>query len=985
MLYLSNDQYVIIGGTFDMIKAHKYMKRFTAISMIIALIAVMMIPIVVQAEEAERKVVRVGWFESSYNFIDENGRRSGYSYEYQLKLSDYNGWTYEYVKGSWSDLMQKLINGEIDLMSDVSYTEERSELMLFPNLPMGTEEYFLFCTPDNKTISASDFSTLNGKKVGVNKASFQEQLYKDWAEENNVNAELIEVSTVEEESLEMLNNGELDAYVTVDSFMDPTEAVPLYKIGSSDFFFAVNKNRPDLLSDLNHAMSRIQDENRFYNMELYEKFLRDTGANIGLTEQETEWLESHGTIKVGYHDKFLPFCTADKETGDLTGVLKDYLDLASDCITNVHIDFEATPYPTISDALEAVRNGEIDCMFPSIISGYEAEKEGVALTPSILETQVYALVRSSEPNLFEKEGQIIAAVPEGETNYESLLAEYYPTWGRVYCKDIESCLKAVSERKADCFLLSNYRYNNLSRLCEKLRLAPISLGLEKDFRFAVKRGNIELSFILAKTAVIVPASSVNASVARYMTEDSKLDVWDFLSDNIYVVILIASLILFVILVLLIMNIRAYKRAKSLISATETDDLTGLYNRKFFFQYADRMYHDHPDTPMDAFVLNIEQFHSVNALHGRELGDRILRTLGNGLHDLAAENDGIAGRFEADRFDVYCRHVEDYRKAFNKLQASLDEVAPNANIRLRMGVMPWQKGLEPVQLVDRARTACKMARGHYQEPLIVYDEKVSNREGYEQRLVNDLRRALENHEFEIFYQPKFDIQSEPAKLVSAEALVRWRHPELGLIPPFDFIPLFERNGQIGLLDRYVWAHAAEQIAAWKKKYGADISVSVNLSRVDVFDPDLVDTLEDILVRNDLDHSTVHLEVTESAYTENSDQVIRVVETLRDKGYKIEMDDFGTGYSSLNMLSDMPIDLLKMDRGFIRNIEHEEKDIQLVALILDIAKNLNVPVIAEGVETEEQIRLLKGLGCAMVQGYYFSKPLPADEFEKKYFIK
>ena len=321
----------------------------------------------------------------------------------------------------------------------------------------------------------------------------------------------------------------------------------------------------------------------------------------------------------------------------------------------------------------------------------------------------------------------------------------------------------------------------------------------------------------------------------------------------------------------------------------------------------------------------------------------------------------------------------------KLQACLDEVAPNANIRLRMGVMPWQKGLEPVQLVDRARTACKMARGHYQEPLIVYDEKVSNREGYEQRLVNDLRRALEDHEFEIFYQPKFDIQSEPAKLVSAEALVRWRHPELGLIPPFDFIPLFERNGQIGLLDRYVWAHAAEQIAAWKKKYGADISVSVNLSRVDVFDPDLVDTLEDILVRNDLDHSTVHLEVTESAYTENSDQVIRVVETLRDKGYKIEMDDFGTGYSSLNMLSDMPIDLLKMDRGFIRNIEHEEKDIQLVALILDIAKNLNVPVIAEGVETEEQIRLLKGLGCAMVQGYYFSKPLPADEFEKKYFIK
>jgi EAL domain-containing protein (putative c-di-GMP-specific phosphodiesterase class I) len=157
--------------------------------------------------------------------------------------------------------------------------------------------------------------------------------------------------------------------------------------------------------------------------------------------------------------------------------------------------------------------------------------------------------------------------------------------------------------------------------------------------------------------------------------------------------------------------------------------------------------------------------------------------------------------------------------------------------------------------------------------------------------------------------------------------------------------------------------------------------VNLSRVDVFDPDLEKTLDDILVSNGLNHESFKLEVTESAYTENSDQVIQVVEGLRRKGYEVEMDDFGTGYSSLNMLSSMPIDVLKMDREFIRNIEHNEKDIQLVALILDIAKNLKIPVIAEGVETENQLRLLKDLGCELVQGYYFSRPLPANEFEQK----
>ena len=216
-------------------------------------------------------------------------------------------------------------------------------------------------------------------------------------------------------------------------------------------------------------------------------------------------------------------------------------------------------------------------------------------------------------------------------------------------------------------------------------------------------------------------------------------------------------------------------------------------------------------------------------------------------------------------------------------------------------------------------------------------------------------------------------------MSAEALVRWSHPELGMIPPDDFIPLFEKNGQISMVDKYVWTEAARQIVRWREQYGVCIPVSVNLSRIDVFDPMLESTLDGILDEYRLSHDALKLEVTESAYTENAGQVIQVVESLRKKGYEVEMDDFGTGYSSLNMLSAMPIDVLKMDRAFIRNIEHDEKDIQLVALILDIAKNLKIPVVAEGVETEEQMKLLKELGCALVQGYFFSRPLHASDFE------
>ena len=280
----------------------------------------------------------------------------------------------------------------------------------------------------------------------------------------------------------------------------------------------------------------------------------------------------------------------------------------------------------------------------------------------------------------------------------------------------------------------------------------------------------------------------------------------------------------------------------------------------------------------------------------------------------------------------------------------------------------------MQLFDRAQLACKMARGHYNKPLIVYDETVREREKYEQRLANDLRRALDAREFEVYFQPKFDIQTEPPRLASAEALVRWRHAELGMIPPNDFIPLFEKNGQISQLDKYVWLEAARQIAAWKKKYGVTIPVSVNLSRVDIFDPALLDILEDILRSNGLEHTDFNLEVTESAYTENAYQVIQVIKALRERGFRVEMDDFGSGYTSLNMLSTMPIDVLKMDREFIRNVDHEEKDQHLVALILDIAKSLKVIVIAEGVEREAQLQFLKKLGCEMFRATTSPAPCP-----------
>ena len=957
-----------------------YIKMLAVFLLSFLLVAVLLLPLSIHAEEDEDKTVRVGWYDSTFNTMDSSGRRSGYGYEYQMKIAAYTGWDYEYVTGSWSELMEMLKNGEIDLLSDVSYTPERTEFILYPDLPMGTEEYYLFTAAGNHEITADDLSTLEGKKIGVNKGSIQKDFYEEWAREHGVETMPIEISCSEEESLEMLENGELDAYITVDTFGDPERIAPVCKIGSSDFFFAVNKDRPDLLKELNSALNRIQNENRYYNQQLFEKYFKRAGANALLSAEEEEWLSEHGPIRVGYQDNYLAFCAADPETGELTGALKDYLESASDCIVNAQLDFETTAYPTSAAAIEAMKRGEVDCVFPANFSAYDAEAMDLFVTQPLMRTDIYAVVRNSDQNSVFDKPEVVVAVNEGNPNYDAFLAENYPNWKVVYYPDTTECLKAVSNGEADCVLISNYRYNNIARACEKYHLTAFATGTGLDYCFAINKGENALYSILAKVTEQVPDSTINAALSYYITEDAKTTVGDFISDHIVLVLIVAGVIVLVILFLLVRSSRAEKKAAKLIAATETDTLTGLYNRDYFFQYANRMYQEHPDTPMDAIVMNIEQFHLVNALNGREFGDLTLRTLGKEISDIAKERGGIAGRFGADRFDIYCPHTDDYLLIFDRLQGCLDGLAQNTSIRLRMGVMPWQANLEPEQLFDRARTACSMARGNYQEPLIIFDERVREREVYESRLLNDLRRALDSGELEVYYQPKYDIQQEPPKLITAEALVRWRHPQLGMIPPDDFVPLFERNGKIGEVDKYVWARAAEQIVKWKEQYGFTIPVSVNLSRVDVFDPTLEDTLEEIIARNGLNRRMLPLEVTESAYTENADQVIRVVESLRKKGYTVEMDDFGSGYSSLNMLSSMPIDVLKMDRTFIQNIEHDEKDIQLVALIIGTAKSLNIPVIAEGVETESQLRLLKELGCEMVQGFYFSRPLHPSDFEK-----
>ena len=941
-------------------------------------------PLAAHGAVPEEKVVRVGWYESAFHRTDRFGRRSGYGYVYQQRVATYTGWTYEYVEGSWSELLEMLMAGEIDLLSDVSYTDARAERILYSAEAMGSEDYHAFIAPDNTEISPDDFSTFNGKRVGVNKNSIQEQMFVDWAKGHDVHPRIVELTEKTPELLEMLARGDIDVLVTLDTYGRKADVVPVCKVGAADSFFGINKNRPDLKQELDVAMNRILEENRDFNQQLTERFNEASSIASFLTPDEKAWLSEHGTIRVGYLNDYLPICSRDENANALTGALADILAFAQTSEMNARLSFEPRPFDSVEDALKSLSDGGIDCVFPVCLSTYDGEQRGIIITDNIMRSEMYVAVRTADQQGVSPEREMIVAGPEGNPNYQTFLKDNFPNWKAAYYDDSAAGLKAVADGEADCVLVSNYRINRVNALCEKYKLTTLTTGQSMDLGFAVNRADDCLYSILNKISRLIPPATINASLTNYAFTGERVTFGEFIRDNLGFVVAGAAVIVAVILLLLLWSVRAESKAsegRQLISEAERDPLTKLYNHSFFVAYVNRYYREHPDKPMDAIVMDIERFHTLNTLNGRDYGDEVLAALGSEINDFLYQNDGIAGRMEGDHFDLYCAHRDDYRALLNRFQSRMKRMACNSDIRLHMGVMPWQQGLTPADMFDRAWSACSMVRDDYKNHLMVYDEALRRRELLNQSLLNGLDRALEARSLQVYYQPKFDIQSDPPRLSSAEALVRWQHPELGMISPADFVPLFERSGQISDVDKYVWREAARQVAAWRDRYGVTLPVSVNLSRVDVFDPGLPDTLDGIIGEFGLKRSDLKLEVTESAYTENADHLIQVIGQLRQKGYQIEMDDFGSGFSSLNMLSSMPIDVLKMDMAFIRNIERNERDFRLVELIIDIARYLKVPVVAEGVETENQLKLLKDAGCDLVQGYYFSPPLIAGEFEEK----
>ena len=420
--------------------------------------------------------------------------------------------------------------------------------------------------------------------------------------------------------------------------------------------------------------------------------------------------------------------------------------------------------------------------------------------------------------------------------------------------------------------------------------------------------------------------------------------------------------------------------RSVLKDVEREKLTNFYNREFFKKYAQQFDSLYPEIAKDMLAISINKFRVVNELYGHDFADKILLAIASALNRCLEDYRGIIGKDGGSTFVVYIEHRESYEELERELSDFIARVAGDAGIAIHMGVYPnVDPHMDKETVLSRTESTMDLLVHDFSRKIAVYNEEKQAKALHMEELLDAFQQALEEGQFKLYFQPKYNVTGDRPVLSSAEVLVRWISPRFGFVNPGEFIPLFEENGLIGPLDAYLFEKAAAYMGEWKRKYGVIVPLSVNLSRVDIYRPHVVEEIIRFVEANDIPRSALYVEITESAFVEDGGDVIPVIASLRDNGFKVEIDDFGSGYSSFNTLVDLPFDVLKIDMQIIKSMDRSPKVKEIIKMLINLAKIMDSVTVAEGVETKEQCDFLKENGCDVIQGYYFSKPLPLDDFE------
>lgn len=952
-------------------KVHRLDKRKTAYRLTFAgMIFVMLFMLclhVKAAPENTARVIRVGDMSPVLSDTSNEEHQEGYVCDYLEKISEITGWEYELVNTTWEESLKMLESGELDILPQMQYTPERAEKYLFPTYNMGMNCACLLVKHDRTDIYYNDYASFDGMKIGAITGTRQINLLEELAKEKGFTYELVEFE-YNVDIADALENGKIDMALN-ESMQSTMNCKVVCCFRPDPIYFVVSKEHPELLEELDAALEQIQTLEINYHGNLYEKYYNaDEYSSLAYTREEAEYIATHPVLKINYNRTWAPICYESEDTGECKGVVPDIMKLIEQ---ETGFTFEYVPTINSEEIEGMLVDGELDLIFGSPI-----QFENRATKHGFMVTEPYMMVPMALAKRIDVDAGEINSIAISENNKIMMLfaERLFPESEIIFCKDVQSCLEAVYLRQADAafenvYILSQYQSDERYMDIEILYTSQT----EAEFGIGVRQGDTIVFSILNKAISRISEEDINDIFIYNTMAAPKLHADLLLGRYVVPGILIFGSL--VILGLFISKRRVEKYAFE-------DSLTGYSNENRFLMNADRL------KRVRNYVIvsiDIDHFKMINNMWNFETGNRILQQIAEIL-DQELQNNEFFCRKSDDHF-LLCLKNEDGQEALTEriqgILAHVSALPKRENLEFLYTLSCGVCFLEDVdydihRAIGWASMARKKAKKEKLDSIVYYDSVLLEQAIKEQDIVNRMEDALNNGEFQVYYQPQVSITDDG--VIGAEALARWIKADGKMIYPDEFIPVFEENGFITRLDLYIFEEVCKHIRKWLNQGKTICRVSVNVSQVHLRNEKFYLQYLDIMKKYDIPSQYIELELTESTIFKNKTQMISLMCSLKDAGIKIAMDDFGSGYSSLNLMKDLPIDYLKLDKEFFNTSLDSTRGKAVVKSIAEMACKLQIAVVAEGVETREQVEFLRGINCGIVQGYYYYKPMPLEEFEK-----
>ncbi len=933
-----------------------------------------------QVTANEKEVIRVGFIEQEGFNEKTDAHFFGYAVEYLDKIAEYTGWEYEFVYDTLENCISRTESGDIDLLCMMQYTESRGEKFLYSNVAFGYEYTIIYTTVD-ADIYFQDYDALAGQKIGLMKGSVHSKAFSSIIEKLGLSVQECYYDT-EQMALDALARGEVVA-VAVGSLHKHDNVKIVDRFGTKPVYCVTAKGNDEFMNELSTILQRLKIMEPEIEAQLIDKYYGVDAISISpmFTREEAEYIANAEPIRVKLMQGTKPLSYMESE--EAGGLFVAYLEmLAKKSGLQFDIEIDAT-----SMSMEEQTRHMLEEDYLMLRSERSLIENGLAddlmTTTPLLETTL-SYVKHKDKIVGENRDDYIFAVTKEMKYLEELLVRDVPDCQILYLNSASECLESVISGKADVAIQDSYV---VTYLLQKPRYADHLVEYPgasySNGMCLIGNGDNQILFkILDKTLAFTSEKEKESLVSmELILHPYEQGFTDFLYryGNWIIfsfVCLIISVIIYTLLIRQITSLK-YKRKEyeMLRKKIQQDELTGLYNRAYFFEEARRRIDD-TEEEMYIVLMDISNFKVVNDLYGVETGDRLLCYIADEITEIGSGRDFVAARFNGDHFYMCLRKKDfeeiDFKKRYKTFLEEMD-------ITVTYGVfeVEQQKDLSVNIMCDRASMAAHDRDRKKSEFIRFYSDDERKRIVHEREIENDMEKALEEHQFCVYVQPKYNVNSE--KIIGGEALVRWLHPQKGLISPALFIGIFEKNGFIVRLDHYVWEETCKCVAKLKKQGYVGLPISINVSRTHFYGKELKDKLQELIRKYELSPDDIELEITETICAEDPDIIYKRIKELRELGFKIAMDDFGSGYSSLNMLKEVPLDIIKMDLKFLDGGEDVEKGRYILHTLINLAQNMQLKVVVEGVETKEQVEFLREIGSYYVQGYYYSKPVDITTYE------